>query len=137
MRTALPNRRPQVTERVTWQLLPEHAPTKVYVSAGFEWSEEHGYGLLKELFLRGAAKSGSERDFLLDDIAVLIARALQCGDSPEALAAGMGRTAEGHPTSIVGAVLDAAVKLQAETRGEAEPERPLPDNIIRLDEARE
>ena len=44
---------------------------------------------------------------LLADLGVLISRALQHGDSIEALAAGMGRLGDGKTSaSIVGAILD-------------------------------
>ena len=58
-----------------------------------------------ETFVRGA-KPGSDVDLLCDDIGVLISRLLQHGDSPAALAAGLGRLGDGTPASIVGAIAD-------------------------------
>ena len=59
-----------------------------------------------EVFVSGA-RTGSDVDGLLADLGVLISRALQHGDSLEALAAGMGRLGDGKtPASIIGAILD-------------------------------
>ena len=58
-----------------------------------------------EVFLSGA-KVGSDIDGLLSDVGVLLSRALQFGDSIEALRAGMGRLGGSAPVSIVGLVLD-------------------------------
>ncbi len=48
----------------------------------------------------------SDTDLLCDDIGVLISRLLQHGDSPAALASGIGRLGNGDPASIVGAIAD-------------------------------
>ncbi len=127
-RHELPNRREQRTQRVTWSAEEGGWEAKAYVSAGFDPRS----GILYEVFIRGAGKSGSERDFMLDDIAVVISRALQFGDTARSLAAGMGRTPEGKPTSLIGAVLDAVVDIEAEYIGELPPKPPEPDNIIRM-----
>jgi hypothetical protein len=59
-----------------------------------------------EVFLHGA-KPGSDTDLLCDDIGVLVSRLLQHGDSPDALAAGLGKLGDGKsPASIIGAVAD-------------------------------
>ena len=61
------------------------------------------------MFLSGA-KVGSDVDGLLADLGGLLSRALQHGDSIEALAAGMGRLGDGStPVSIIGSVLDRVV----------------------------
>lgn len=88
---------------------PGGAPCKVFVSAGYD-----GFGRLREAFVRGGGRVGSDRDFLLDDTAVLISRELQHEDSLDSMAAGMGRDEAGRPTSLIGAVIDLLVKMQAE-----------------------
>ena len=66
---------------------------------------EYPDGAPGETFVRGA-KPGSDTDLLCDDIGVLISRLLQHGDSPAALAAGLGRLGNGGPASIIGAIAD-------------------------------
>jgi hypothetical protein len=104
-RERLPNRRPQVTDGTRW---PLEGGRRIHVSAGLA-----GDGRILETFLRGGGKSGSSVDFLLDDIAVLFSRALQHGDSIEAIAAGLGRLPDGEPASIVGAVADRLRAIEA------------------------
>ena len=59
-----------------------------------------------EIFLTGG-RTGSDIDELLADLGVVLSRALQHGDTVDALAAGMGRLGDGRtPASIIGAVLD-------------------------------
>jgi hypothetical protein len=48
-------------------------------------------GRLRETFISGG-RVGSDRDFLLDDIAVLISRELQHDDSRHSMAAAMAAT---------------------------------------------
>ncbi len=82
---------------------------------------EYPDGRPGEVFIHGA-KPGSDTDLLCDDLAVLISRLLQLGDSPAALAAGIGRLGNGDPASIVGAIADVlAVKAEGplSPRGEA------------------
>src|SRR5215472_4270791 len=105
-RERLPNRRVQVTDATRW---PLEGGRRIHVSAGLADD-----GRILETFLRGGGKSGSGVDFLLDDIAVIISRDLQHGDTIEAIAAGIGRLPDGKPASIVGAVVD---RLMAIERG--------------------
>lgn len=126
MRTKLPNRREHETEIFDWGP-PGRATFNVFVSAGYD-----DFGRLREAFVRVGGRVGSDRDFLLDDIAVLISRELQHEDSLDSMAAGMGRDEAGQPTSLVGAVIDLLVKMQAEyqmTGGATEPPAltPRPD----------
>ena len=52
------------------------------------------------------------------DLGVLISRALQHGDSIEALAAGMGRLGDGTtPASIIGSILDRVAAEMDRTAG--------------------
>jgi hypothetical protein len=126
MRTRLPNRRQHETEILEWGP-PGRATFNVFVSAGYDH-----LGRLREAFVRVGGRVGSDRDFLLDDLAVLISRELQYEDSLDAMAAGMGRDEAGQPTSLVGAVVDLLVKMQAEyqftsTAGESPALAPRPD----------
>ncbi len=67
---------------------------------------EYPDGQPGEVFIHGA-KPGSDTDLLCDDIGVVISRLLQHGDSPAALAAGLGKLGNGQgPASLVGAIAD-------------------------------
>lgn len=108
MRTKLPNRREHETAILEWGP-PGGATCEVFVSAGYD-----DFGRVRETFIRGGGRVGSDRDFLLDDIAVLISRELQHDDSLDSMAAGMGRDGTGRPTSLIGAVIDLLVTMQVE-----------------------
>ena len=70
---------------------------------------EYPNGRPGEVFIHGA-KPGSDTDLLYDDIGVLISRLLQHGDTPDALAAGLGSLGKGQgPASLVGAIAGALV----------------------------
>jgi hypothetical protein len=112
-RKRLPNRRPQVTDATRW---PLEGGRRVHVSAGLADD-----GRILETFLRGGGKSGSGVDFLLDDIAVIISRALQHGDTVEAIAAGVGRQPDGKPSSIIGAVVDRLAVIAKELSDDRGP----------------
>ena len=101
-RERLPNRRRSITDSITW------GGSRVHVTAGFSDN-----GRLLETFIRGGGRGGSERDHMLDDIAVALARLLQHGDRLEALAAGVGRLPTGEPASILGAVVDRLLAIEA------------------------
>ena len=106
MRKRLPHRRRAITDTLRW---PIEGGRRIHVTAGF--AED---GRLLEVFLRGGGVVGSDRDHLLDDIAVLISRGLQHGDQLEQLAAGVGRLPGGGPASLVGAVLDMLSAIEAD-----------------------
>ena len=93
-RRRLPDRRQSETVDL-W-----HGGQRFHLTIGEYPSSKPG-----EVFLHGA-KPGSDVDLLCDDLAVLISRLLQFGDSPAALAAGIGRLGNGDPASIVGAIAD-------------------------------
>lgn len=102
MRQRLPNRRANIGDRFTWRGRRPH------VMAGLAPD-----GRILECFLRGGGTTGSDTDQLLDDVAALISRALQHGDTVAGLARGMGRLPpDASPTSIVGAALDALLRLE-------------------------
>ena len=68
------------------------------------------FGKAYEVFARDA-RPDTERDFILDDAAVIVSRALQHGDDLERLARGLGRLPGGEPSSIIGMVVDAAILI--------------------------
>ena len=102
-RERLPNRRPTVTTGIRW---PTDGGTKIHISAGLADD-----GRLLECFLRGGGRVGSERDHMLDDLAVVVSRLLQHGDQLGDIAAGLGRLPGGAPASVVGAILDVLVEV--------------------------
>lgn len=94
-RERLPDRRQAETVDL-W-----HGGRRYHVTIG-----QYDDGRAGEVFLHGA-KPGSDTDLLCDDIGVLVSRLLQHGDSPAALAAGLGKLGDGKsPASIIGAVAD-------------------------------
>lgn len=105
-REQLPHRRPQITDCAHW---PVDGGRRIHVSAGLASD-----GRILEAFLRGGGKSGSEVDCLLDDIAVLLSRDLQHGDRLAAIASGLGRLPDGKPASLVGAVVDRLLAIEAD-----------------------
>jgi len=105
-RRRLPHRRRQITEGIRW---PLEGGRRIHVSAGFDHD-----GRLLEVFLRGGGKSGSATDFLLDDVAVALSRLMQYGDRLAQIAPGLGRLPDGKPSSIVGAVVDRLLAIEAQ-----------------------
>ena len=79
-RQRLPNRRPAVTETL------EVGGQVVTATVGFDPEDDSP----RELFLK-ADKEGSLQNALLDDTAVVVSIALQCGVSAETLARSVGR----------------------------------------------
>ena len=104
-RRRLPNRRMSVTDCVWWQ-----NSMRLHVTAGIDPATGH----VRECFLRGGAKLGSDRDAELDDTAILISRLLQHGDHLVDIAAGLGHRVDGERTSLVGTVVDALLALERE-----------------------
>ncbi len=96
-RERLPDRRQAETVDL------RHGGRRYHVTIG-----QYDDGRPGEVFIHGA-KPGSDTDLLCDDIGVLISRLLQHGDSPAALASGIGRLGNGDPASIIGAVADVLV----------------------------
>ena len=97
-RRCLPTRRPTLTARVEAGGLAAHA------TLGFDPVTARP----AEVFLRptGGARSGSQMDYLCDDMAVLISVALQYGVPAAALSRSLARGADGAPATIAGAALD-------------------------------
>ncbi len=116
-RRRLPNRRPSVTEAL------EVGGQVVMATVGFDPEDDSP----RELFLK-AGKEGSLLNALLDDAAVVISIALQCGVSAETLARSVGRLpatpltpaeldhAQGRkvPASPIGAALDLITAFENE-----------------------
>jgi hypothetical protein len=98
-RERLPNRRPAATVTIDWRGRP------VNLSVGFADD-----GRILEVFA-GDARPDSDQDVIVADAAVLISRALQHGDSLSSIARGLGRLPSGEPSSIIGAIVDAALRL--------------------------
>jgi hypothetical protein len=97
-RDRLPNRR-QCETLDLW-----HGGQRYHLTVG-----EYPDGSPGEVFIHGA-KPGSHVDLLCDDLAVVISRLLQHGDSPAALAAGLGKLGDGQgPASLIGAIADVLV----------------------------
>ncbi len=92
-RERLPDRRQAETVDL-W-----HGGQRYHLTVG-----EYSDGRPGEVFIHGA-KPGSDTDLLCDDIGVLISRLLQHGDTPTALAAGLGKLGNGQgPASLIGAI---------------------------------
>ncbi len=87
-RSKLPQRRANVTEWIWWPPPPENATKRIHITAGLVM-DAAGALKVKECFIRGGSKVGHERDTLYDDLAVLLSRALQHGDTLEEIAAGL------------------------------------------------
>jgi hypothetical protein len=104
-RQRLPDRRQQITDCVRW---PPEGGRRIHVSGGLA-----GDGRILEAFLRGGGRVGSEIDFLLDDIAVLLSRDLQHGDRLAEIASGLGRLPDGKPASLIGAVVGRLLTIEA------------------------
>lgn len=106
-RRRLPTRRPSTTSRIAAAGIEAHATV----------GRDPASGEPREVFLRptGGSRAGSDVDYLVDDVAVVISVALQHGVPAEALARNVGRLGdydeagryrELGPASIVGAALD-------------------------------
>jgi len=103
-RARLPDRRPAETIAI------EHGGMGFDVTVGFYPDGRPG-----EVFTHGA-KTGSMIDGLLDDACVVVSLLIQNGVEPRALARSMGRLGDEQPASVIGAVVDLAARLGAETR---------------------
>ena len=109
-RERLPNRRHAVVLDLDYRGNRHHLAVGLYDD-----------GRPGEVFISGA-RTGSDVDGLLADLGVLISRALQHGDSIEALAAGMGRLGDGTtPASIIGSILDRVAAEVGRTAGGEPP----------------
>jgi hypothetical protein len=106
MRERPPDRRNNATDNIRW---PLDGGKRIHVTAGFARD-----GRIVETFLRGGGQVGSERDHLLDDVAVLVSRCLQHGDSLADIAAGVGREPSGAPASVIGAAVDCLRRVETE-----------------------
>ncbi|MEJ0068336.1 MAG: hypothetical protein WDO24_05960 [Pseudomonadota bacterium] len=97
-----------MTGYATWPPAPAHGRRlHVTVSPGAD-------GAAREIFSRGGGTVGSDRDAELDDLAVIVSRTLQHGDTLAAIARGLGRLPDGSPSSVIGAVVDVALAIERE-----------------------
>jgi hypothetical protein len=101
-RERLADRRRAVTDTLIWK------DSRIHTTAGFTDD-----GRLLEVFIDGGGRIGSETDHLLDDVAVTVSRSLQCGDRLADLAAGLGRLPGGEPATMIGAIVNRLVLLEA------------------------
>jgi hypothetical protein len=107
-RERLPNRRPNVTVTAAWPL-DDGVP--LHITLGFDHAGEP-----KEIFAR-ARKPETHVDCIADDGAVLVSMLLQHGATLAEIAHSLGRSRDGRPTSVVGAIVDIARKVEAEIQG--------------------
>lgn len=111
-----PNRRQGDRDFVRWP--PEGSDRepgrRIHVTANFA----DATGKMYETFLRGGGRVGTDVDFLLDDVAVLISRGLQHGDTAAAMADGVSRGIHGEATSVVGVILDKLVEIERKRNAE-------------------
>lgn len=121
-RERLPDRRPSIT------VCAEGIGCSFSVTLGFA-----NDGRVLEIFARAVGKHDSDQDRFVDDVAVLLSRLLQHGDSLQNIAAGLG-SINGQPISPVGiivrAALDAAKEIGATNSG------PIPKTIPPLAHSR-
>jgi hypothetical protein len=102
-RERLPNRRPSVTAATEWLNMP------LNISVGFSAD-----GSPLEIFAR-AGRPDSDLDCVVDDVALILSRALQHGDQLSSIARSVGRLPGGEPSSVAGAIIDAAILLAVTT----------------------
>lgn len=111
-RKSLPARRELVTEAVDYMPPGAVEAQPLYVGVGFPAFDTGEWRAL-EIWLRGKNKVGSERDFLLDDIAVLLSLLMQTGMRAGDILAHLATPTDGEPPSVVSAALRAAVGMEA------------------------
>lgn len=109
-----PQRRILRTVEVLFSPAPDSAPLKMHVGIGYWPPVAEAAPIALEVFIRGGGKMkvGSERDFLLDDIAVLISLLLQFGMRPAAIkkALGVDGTDPARPLSLISAASGAVIE---------------------------
>ena len=76
-----------------------------HVTVGF-----NSIGKVKEVFVHGS-KVGSEMDFLLDDLCVVMSLLFQSGIGPVELLPSLGLT-DGQPISLAAAIIKTASELE-------------------------
>lgn len=101
-RVRLPDRRPSVTLEL------EHDGFRCTLS-----SSTYADGRIGEVFVAGL-KSGSAIEALVTDAAVLVSHLLQHGITSADLAASIGRLGDHRPASLIGAVVDRLLDVEAE-----------------------
>lgn len=101
-RSRLPQRRSSETFTLAWGgLQADHVFT----------IGRYKDGRIGEIFINGG-KSGEQVQAIARDCAILVSLALQHGVSLESLAEPITRDASGNAQTVIGAVLDALVKIE-------------------------
>jgi hypothetical protein len=123
-RERLPAFRHQITDSAArW---PSPGGRRLHISIGLS---DDGRPL--EVFARGGGRTGTDLDFLLDDAAILVSRALQHGDQLADIARGVSRLPDGKPSSVIGALIDKAREIEMDLQDalaqvQAETQEPGP-----------
>jgi hypothetical protein len=126
-RIELPDRREHLKTVVEFRTRSGDDATilKMHVTVSFAAVVPAVVPIALEVFINGGGKvkTGSERDFLLNDVAVMISTCLQMGIRPLTLRRRLGEDPHrpGAPLSLIAAVLDAVIELEQVYRGEAHP----------------
>ena len=111
-RISLPSRRSHDISRLIYpdrRLSPDEAPPANTIwDVGMHRGED---GEVREIFLDGNYRVGSEREGDVHDICVLLSMLLQCGYTVSEIATKLGGTAD-EPASIAGAVVRHVVGLR-------------------------
>lgn len=107
-RQRLPNRRIAVSESFLW---PLDSGRRVHLTVGIDRESQ-----VREIFLRGGSQVGSERDLLLDDIAVLTSILLQHVYAPAFLRQRVGSLPNGSAASLIGLALDRAAAIERDLK---------------------
>ena len=102
-RTPLPNRRQLVTDKIALHLRPDANPAKWLISVG------PVPGPIQEIFIKGPRGDVS---VLLEDAMILASLLMQSDHAIEYVAKRTVREADGRPASLIGLVLDHAVKME-------------------------
>jgi hypothetical protein len=108
-----PARRYHVTQHIEYLPPGAAAAVDVWLSVGIMPAGTPEAGRIFEVFLRGQGKVGSERDFLLDDIAVLISHLLRMGMTAGGISRMLAAPLEdGRPASVIAAVCEEIDRMQ-------------------------
>lgn len=113
-RIELPQKRILRTVEVLFLAAGADAPLKMHVGIGYCAPMPEAVPIAFEVFIRGGGKMkvGSERDFLMDDIAVLLSTLMQFGMRPAAIKKSLGvdGTDPSRPLSLISAVIAAVIE---------------------------
>lgn len=97
-RNRLPNRRPSVTRKITWD---QH---RFYVTIGFDPKT----GDTREVFYADGQRTGSQLQHAIQDACVLVSLLLQHGMSPDQIGKSLSTApvmGEERPASVIGTIV--------------------------------